>query len=250
MAGFPSNPRATQPLRCLIIDDEPVAVRGIVNYVRKTGFLEVADTCASALQAATFLKTKEVDLMFLDINMPHLSGLDFLESLDHAPLTILTTAYSEYALEGYRLNVVDYLLKPVSFQRFFQAASKAQDLFNVRRPSIREPEADNSGLYVRQGDSFRKISLEDILYIEGMQNYLKLYLKEEVLVIHQTMVSLEDTLPKDRFFRIHRSYLVNLAHIDAISGGRMKVKGKELPVAATRKEEFLKQVVYKNLISK
>lgn len=239
-----------QPLRCLVVDDEPVAIKGIIDYLRKIDFLKVADTCTSALQAATILKRKEIDLMFLDINMPHLSGLDFLESLDKAPSTILTTAYSEYALEGYRLNVVDYLLKPISFQRFFQAVSKAQRIVKSDMLLRKESEAAPSALYIRQGDTFRKISREDILYVEGMQNYLKLHLKGEVLVIHQTMGSLEEMLPKDMFFRIHRSYLVNLSHVDAISGGRIRVDSMELPVSATRKDEFLKTVVYKNLISK
>ena len=237
-------------LRCLVVDDESVAIKGIVNYILRIDFLEVVDTCKSALQAATVLKNKEIDLMFLDINMPHLSGLEFLESLDKAPLTIITTAYSEYALEGYRLNVVDYLLKPISFQRFFQAVTKAQGIFKSSISVQQETESATSDLYVRQGDAFRKILREDIMYVEGMQNYLKIYLKGEVLVIHQTMTSLEEMLPKDMFFRIHRSFLVNISHINTISGGRIVVGGKELPIASARKDELLKSVVYKNLISK
>lgn len=116
-------------LKCLVVDDEPIAIQGIVYYIGKLDFLEVSDTCSSAVEAAQVLKKKKIDLLFLDINMPHLSGLEFLESLEKAPLTILTTAYSEYALEGYRLNVVDYLLKPIAFNRFFQAVSKAQEMF-------------------------------------------------------------------------------------------------------------------------
>lgn len=239
-----------RPLRCLIVDDEFGAIQGIVYYIDKLEFLEVTATCSSALEAAEVLKEKEIDLMFLDINMPHLSGLDFLESLEKAPLTILTTAYSEYALEGYRLNVVDYLLKPIAFNRFFQACTKAQEIFQSRIIIQKREKESVSAMYVRQNDAFVRIIWEDILYIEGMQNYLKLYFKERVLVIHQTMTSLEEMLPKEFFFKTHRSYLVNITHIDSITGGRLFIDGKELPIALKRKDELLKTVVYKNLLSK
>lgn len=237
-------------MKCLVVDDESIAIKGIVNYTGKLDFLEVADSCSSALEAAEILKKKEIDLMFLDINMPHLSGLEFLESLEKPPLTIITTAYSEYALDGFRLHVVDYLMKPIAFQRFFQAATKAQEIF--RSQLIRESgyEETASNMYVRQGDSFLRIAWEDILYAEGMQNYVKLYFKDKVLTIHQTMIFLEEMLPKASFFRVHRSFLVNISHIDSICGGRLFIGGKELPISKQRREELLDTVVYKNLISK
>lgn len=244
------NTSFSQPLKCLVVDDEAIAARGIIDYIGKLDFLEVAGSCSSALEAAEFLKKEETDLMFLDINMPHLSGLELLESLDKAPMTILTTAYSEYALEGFRLNVVDYLLKPIAFQRFFQAAAKAREIF-TSLVSLRNNEDNTSpDMYIRQGDAFVKIVAKDILYVEGMQNYLKLHFRDKVLIIHQTMMSLEELLPKDLFFRTHRSFLVNTFHIDSISGGRLWVNGKELPVSSQRKEKLLDTVVYKNLISK
>lgn len=250
MAEIIIKQKESRPLRCLIVDDEPVAIQGIAYYIDKLDFLEVADTCSSALEAAEILKDKEIDLLFLDINMPHLSGIEFLESLDKAPLTILTTAYSEYALEGYKLNVVDYLLKPIAFNRFFQAAQKAQELFESRIVLQKRVGESNSNMYVRQNDAFVRIIWADILYVEGMQNYLKIYLKDRALVIHQTMSSLEEMLPKEFFFKIHRSFLVNITHIDSIAGGWLLIGGNELPIAKKRKEELLKTVVYKNLISK
>lgn len=240
----------SRPLKCLVVDDEPVAIKGIVYYIGKLDFLEVADTCASAMEAAEILKKKEIDLLFLDVNMPHLSGIEFLESLDKAPLTILTTAYSEYALEGYRLNVADYILKPIAFNRFFQAASKAQEMFRSRIILQKKEQEASPNMYVRQNDAFVRIAWEDILYVEGMQNYLKLYFKDRTLVIHQTMNSLEEMLPKEFFFKTHRSFLVNITHIESIIGGRIFINGKELPIALKRKDELLKTVVYKNLISK
>lgn len=237
-------------MKCLVVDDESIAIKGIINYIGKLDFLEVVDSCSSALEAADILKTTEIDLMFLDINMPHLSGLEFLESLDKPPLTIITTAYSEYALDGFRLHVVDYLMKPIAFQRFFQAVSKARDLFLSQLVLQNEHEEANTHMYVRQGDRFQRIAWGDILYAEGMQNYVKLYFKEKVLTIHQTMTSLEEMLPKESFFRIHRSFLVNTSCIDSISGGRLFINGKELPVSKQRRDELLDTVVYKNLISK
>jgi len=236
------------PLRCLIVDDELVAIKIIVNSISKLSFLAVEETCSSAIEAAEILKKKDIDLMFLDINMPDLSGLEFLESLEKAPLTILTTAYSEYALDAFRLNVIDYLLKPFSFQRFFQATQKAKELFESRLLVQKNEEATD--IYIRQGDAFQRIKWNDILFVEAMQNYLKLHLAEKTFVIHQTMTSLEEMLPQDSFFRIHKSFLVNISHIDTISGGRMYVKGKELPISKLRKEELMNTVVYKKLVSK
>lgn len=237
-------------LNCLVVDDEALAIKGIINYIGKLDFLQVAHSCSSAIEASDILKKKDIDLMFLDINMPHLSGLEFLESLAKPPMTIITTAYSEYALDGFRLHVVDYLMKPISFQRFFQAVSKAYDAFRSHLILQNEQEEEKSNMYVRQGDAFQRIVCKDILYAEGMQNYVRLYFKDKILTIHQTMSSLEAILPKDAFFRIHRSYLVNMSYIDSICGGRLFIQGKELPVSKQRREELLKNVVYKNLISK
>ena len=244
------NPSSSPVLRCLITDDEPIAIRGIINYINQLDFLTVTATCPSAPEAAKILKNEDIDLMFLDINMPHLSGLEFLESLETAPMTIFTTAYSEYALEGYRLNVVDYLLKPIAFNRFFQAVTKAQNIFGSRIVSPPGQTETDSVFYVRQDDTFQKIESENILYAESMQNYLKLHFKDTTIVIHQTMSSLEEMLPQDLFFRIHRSFLINLSHIDRVSKNRLFIHGKELPISSAKKEEFLNHVVYKKLLSK
>lgn len=236
-------------MQCLVIDDEPLARAGIIDFIGKLDFLTVAGSCSSAMEASEHIRKGSIDLLFLDINMPYLSGLDFLESLEHPPLTIITTAYSEHALEGFRLQIVDYLLKPIPFKRFYQATLKARQLY-MMSISTRNPQPVDTFLYVRQGDSFRKISWVDILYIEGMQNYAKLHFKNQELVIHQTMISLEETLPRDNFFRIHKSYLINIAHIDQISGGRLFINGQELPISRTRREDLLKEVVYNKLLSR
>lgn len=245
-----SNPISNESaMQCLVIDDEPLAREGIIDFIAKLDFLQVAGTCSTAMEASEYIQKGNIDLLFLDINMPYLSGLEFLESLEHPPLTILTTAYSEHAMEGYRLQIVDYLLKPITFKRFYQAALKARQL-HLMSLTTRNPQPVDTFLYVRQGDSFLKISWVDILYIEGMQNYAKLHFKDKDLVIHQTMISLEETLPRDNFFRIHKSFLINIAHIDSVSGGRVFINGQELPISRTRREDLLKEVVYTKLLSR
>ncbi|MCD8260823.1 MAG: LytTR family DNA-binding domain-containing protein [Bacteroides sp.] len=237
-------------LRCLVVDDEPVAREGIVDFMVKVNFLELVEDCSSALEATEYINKERIDLIFLDINMPYLSGMDFLESLDHPPLTIFTTAYSEYALDGYRLQVVDYLMKPIAFKRFYQAAVNALQLFKLRNHAEKSGNEQQDYMYIRQGDSFEKIYWPDILYMESMQNYVKLHFREDKRVIHQTLSSLEEMLPREQFFRIHKSFLVNVAQIDSVMGGRVFVGGVELPLSRYRREKLLNQVVYKNLISK
>ncbi|TXI87389.1 MAG: response regulator transcription factor [Chryseobacterium sp.] len=237
-------------MKCLIIDDEPLARFHLKELAGQIDFVSVEGTCATALEADAKVKESEIDLLFLDINMPYLTGLEFLEQLENPPLCILTTAYSEYALEGFRLQVVDYLLKPIAFNRFYQAVNKAQQQFIISEKLKKNTSLDDPFLYVRQSDTFIKISWVDILYIESMQNYTKLHFKDKSLIIHQTMKAIEESLPSDHFFRIHKSYLINIIHIDMISGGRLFINKIELPISRTRKEELLNQVVYKKLISK
>ncbi len=250
MANLLSEQPDAFKLKCIIVDDEENAIEGIVDYIHDIEALEVVGKCSSAMEAIEKLKEQEAGLMFLDINMPRMSGLELLESIPNPPLTILTTAYSEFALDGFRLNVVDYLLKPYTFQRFFQAVQKAVDLHKSRIVTDEKDGGRTFDMYIRQGDSFLRINWEDILFVESMQNYLKLHFTGKTFVIHQTMASLEEILPKDFFFRIHNSYLVNVSKIDKINGGRLFIDGKELPVSKYRKEAFLNSVVYKKLISK
>lgn len=237
-------------MKCLIIDDEPLARFHLKELAGQIDFLSVEGTCATALEADAKVKESEIYLLFLDINMPYLTGLEFLEQLENPPLCILTTAYSEYALEGFRLQVVDYLLKPIAFNRFYQAVNKAQQQFIISEKLKKNTSLDDPFLYVRQSDTFIKVSWVDILYIESMQNYTRLHFKDKSLIIHQTMKAIEESLPSDHFFRIHKSYLINITHIDMISGGRLFINKIELPISRTRKEELLNQVVYKKLISK
>lgn len=241
----------SKTLRCLAVDDEPIAREGIVDLINKVDFLSMAGTCASAMEAVTFLQENHIDLLFLDVNMPYFSGLDMLDTLEKPPLTILTTAYSEYALEGFRLQVVDYLLKPIIFKRFYQAVIKAQQISKEREiAQSADKENLSSFLYIKQNDGFQKIIWKDILYVESMENYVKIIFADRQLVAHQTMTSVEEMLPKDSFFRIHKSFLINTNYIDSISGGRIFIRNHILPLSRHRKEDLLQAVVYKNLLGR
>lgn len=236
-------------LRCLVVDDEAIAVQGLVAYIDKVEFLEVAATCSSATEAAGLLRKTSIDLLFLDINMPHLNGMEFLDGLENPPLTIITTAYAEYALDGFRLNVVDYLMKPIPFKRFFKAVSKAGDLFYLKHQPSNDASKQNPYMYAKEGDTYIRINPGDILYVEGMQNYMKLHFKDKTIIVHQTMQALEKTLLQPDFYRIHRSYLVNLTQVRSISSGRLTINNMVLPIAKNRRKNLLEKVVYKNLLS-
>lgn len=246
------NSKMKYKLKCLVVDDEPIAIEGIADFIDKVEFLELVGKSYSAMEAASFIKDYDVDMLFLDINMPYLSGLEFLETLKQPPLTIITTAYSEYAIEGYRLQVLDYLLKPIPFNRFYQAATKAYKIFEMERHSRLVTEENKAEvMFIRQGDSFEKITSEEILYIEGMQNYAKLFFKNNsVRVIHQTLISLEELLPKSNFFRVHKSFIININFIESLQGNRVFIGKKEIPVSRLKKEDLLQNIIYKNLISK
>lgn len=237
-------------MKCIIVDDEPMLRQHIAEMTEQIDFLDLVETFPSALAATSRLQQGDIDLIFLDINMPYLNGIDFLDSLDNPPLCIFITAYSEYALEGFRLQAVDYLLKPIIFQRFYQASTKAYQLFVQRNKPLQESSPNDNMLFVRQGDAFVKISWTDILYAESMQNYTKLHFKERTITIHQTMLALEEALPSNHFFRIHKSYLVNVNHIDIITGGRVYIQEQELPISRTKREELLQNVVFKKLLSR
>lgn len=237
-------------LQCIVIDDEDIAIEGVKSFIKKVDSLKLVGTGSSASEALTLLKRNKIDLMFLDVNMPDLTGLEFLETLENPPLAILTTAYSEYALDGFRLNVVDYLLKPYSFQRFFQAVEKAITTYQSQIVLKSDSNESKTLAYIRLGESYQQIDWTEIRYIEAMQNYLILHFKEQSFVIHQTMTSIGEMLPANLFFRIHKSYIINLTYIETINFGSLTINKTEIPISKYRRKEFMETVVYKKLISK
>lgn len=236
--------------RVLIVDDEPLALDVIETYVEKLPSLELVARCENAVQAFDVLSREEVDIMFLDIQMPQLTGIDFLKSLSNPPLVIFTTAYPNYAIEGYELNVIDYLLKPISFERFMKSVNKALSQLELQNETTSQPAAAESSedanfIFVKADKKLVKINYADIIYIEGLKDYVIIKMATSRVITLQTMKSLEEKLPTSTFKRIHRSYIVNLDKIDAVVGNMVEVDKKHLPIGKNYREELL-DIVNKN----
>jgi DNA-binding LytR/AlgR family response regulator len=224
-------------MKCIIVDDEALAREGMQQYVAEVDYLELVGSYSSAVAAQNALQQGPVDLMFLDINMPRITGLNLLELLPKPPITILATAYPNFALEGFRLDVLDYLLKPISPERFLKAVNKARDYFLLtQKPAAPPPPATGEYIFVKHNKMLEKVLLADILYIEGMQNYVQIYTTTRKLVVHLTFKSLEQHLPAGQFFRIHKSYVVNLDHIRALSGNLVRVGDTDLPLGSSQRD--------------
>ena len=230
-------------IRCLAIDDEPLALQQLVTYINKVSFLELAGQCQSALEARRFLENDTVDAIFCDINMPDLNGMDFVKSLTVPPLIVFTTAYSEYAVEGFRVNAVDYLLKPFGLQDFQRAANRLKDRFEASAnptSSDNSLTSDDNTLFLKTDYRIIKVSIPDIVYIEGMSEYLKVWIDGEAkpIITLLSMKKIEERLP-DYFMRIHRSYIINLTKIQEVNKNRV-IMGPDvyLPVGDLYKEAF------------
>lgn len=227
-------------IRCIAIDDEPLALRQIAEYIKKTPFMELAGQCESALQAIEMLENTPVDLMFVDINMPDLSGMDFVKILENPPLVVFVTAYSEYALEGFRVDAVDYLLKPISYIDFLKSANKVKSWLDAHHYKPDEVRSNKDFLFIKSDYKLLRINFDDIKYIEGMSEYIKIHLTNSKPVMTLlSMKSVEDQLPSDRFMRVHRSFIVNLEKISVIERSRIIFDEKiYIPVSDQYKSKF------------
>lgn len=232
-------------MKCIIVDDEPLAIEIIESYVERLDNLEVVATCNNAIQAFEILQNQEVDLMFLDIQMPKLTGIDFVKTLKNPPKIILTTAYRDYALESYELDVVDYLLKPISFDRFLVALQKAYK--NEKSElTYSTSEAGEEYIYLKADKKMVKVMLHDILYIESLKDYIRVKTAEKDVITHQKISYLEEKLPDDLFIRIHRSFIVPLKKIESYSSSTIEVPGKELPIGRLYKNAVLETLNAQN----
>lgn len=223
--------------KCIIIEDEPLALERTKGYVEKVPFLHLTQTFENALAGLAYLQTEVVDILFLDINMDELSGIELLESSSLNCQVIITTAYQQYALKGFELNVTDYLLKPFTFQRFLQAVNKAQD--NLLK---RSPETVVEFIFVKTENRLEKILVADILYIEGMRDYRRIHCVDKKIMTLQNFGELEQMLPVHVVSRVHKSYMVAIAKIDAIERGRILIKDQRIPISATYREAFLTRI--------
>jgi two-component system, LytTR family, response regulator LytT len=229
-------------IKCLALDDEPLALEKMSNYIIKTPFLELVGLCRSGFEAIDYLSKQKVDLMFSDINMPDVNGLDFVRSLHQKPQIIFTTAFSEYAFEGFQVNALDYLLKPVGYNEFLKAANKARNYFETFLPVPVKQENDREYLFVKSDYKIVRISFDDIIYIEGMREYVRIHLGNGKAIMPLISLRvLEEQLPSDKFMRVHRSYIVNLQKISTIDHSRIVFDGKiYIPVSDQYKEFFQK----------
>ena len=233
-------------IRTIAIDDEPPALQLVREHILKTPFLEMAGTFDNPLDALEFLAENHVDLILLDIHMPDLTGLEFARSMQQGPHVIFTTAYDNYALEGFKLNVVDYLLKPFNYEEFLTAVQKARKLIELERSAFHETEVGKGFLFLKSEYKIRRINFDEILYIEGLKDYVKVYLQHEkkAVISLNTMKSMESKLPSGQFMRVHRSFIVNLNQISTIERNRIIFGDRHIPVGdqyKNRFNDFLKQ---------
>lgn len=229
-------------IKCIAVDDEPLALEKIVDYIGQVPFFELVGSFENGLDAMAFLQENDVELIFLDVQMPQILGTQLLQVLKYKPQVIFTTAYSEYAIEGFELDVTDYLLKPIGFRRFLQAAQKALS----RRPdpstsATASPEQVQDYIFVKTETRLQKIKLSEIRYIEGLKDYLSIYTETSRILTLQSFNELLGQLPAD-FLRIHKSYVVSLAQIDQIEKNRVKIGDKYVPIGETFKKAFLNKV--------
>lgn len=230
-------------INCIIVDDEPQARKMMEAFVSQISGWKILRVCSNAIEAFEALQTFTVDVIFLDIKMPILTGIDFLKSLKNPPLVIFTTAYNKYAMDGYELNVVDYLLKPISMHRLLQAAEKVAERLDNRKlqnPTEQRPEL--SYMFVKHENKLIKINFADILYIEGMQNFVNIHLPGKSYLITQTMKSLEDLLPSSSFTRVQKSYIVSMEAITAVFGNTIEIGAIQIPIGSNYKVDFMSRI--------
>jgi two-component system response regulator LytT len=216
-------------IRCLIIDDEPSSQNVLKSFIKKIDYLEVLHICNNALEALEFLKSNSVDLLFLDINMPQLSGISFYKSLKKPPKVVFTTAYSEYALEGFEVEATDYLLKPFSFERFVKAVSKIKEINDAKLDYI----------IVKSEKKLHQVKIDDIYYIEGLGDYIKVHLKDRFLVTYKSLKKMNNSLPKSIFIQVHKSFIINKNKLDYIEGNLAIINANKIPLGQKYKKEFL-----------
>jgi len=225
-------------INCLVLDDEPLALEVLEHYISKVFFLNLVRKCQHSIEAMQVLEENNIDLLFLDINMPDINGLQFLKSIKSRPLVIFTTGYREYALEGYNLDIVDFLLKPFDFERFLKSVNKANNLISktARIPAIQQKAPQY--IFVKADYKLVKINVDDILYVEGLKDYIKIFTRQRLILTLMSMTAIEEKLPAEGFFRLHRSYIISLGKIDSISRHRVIIGEKFIPISLPYRDKF------------
>lgn len=228
-------------MNCIALDDEPLALDIIEAYVKKHPELNLIARCNNADEASKVLNSQHIDLMFLDIQMPGVTGLNFIRSLKNKPLFMFTTAYSEYAIDGFELDAIDYLLKPIAYDRFEKAIEKAKEYYTIKNNSgLTESDLENDFIFVKANQQLIKLAYGEILYVEAFADYVKIFLNDRKIVTLQTMKKMEAKLPSDIFSRVHRSFIVNRKAVQSFSTSVCEVNGEKIPVGKNYKNDFIK----------
>ncbi len=240
-------------IKCLVVDDEPLALHILEDYISKMPFLQLVKATTNPIEALQLVQEGNIDLVFLDVQMPELTGIQFLRIANGKSKVILTTAYSQYALEGYELDVIDYLLKPIAFDRFFKSVQKAQSIIQpsakaeIKTDSTPQTDFLSDFIFVKTEHKIQKVYLNDILFIEGLKDYISIFTPAERIITLQNMKKMEDALPEKHFIRVHKSYIVSINKIDSIERSRIFISDKVIPVGDTYRDEFFKIVDGKNI---
>ena len=233
-------------IKCIITDDEPFARKGLQGYVSQIDFLQLKGICENALELNSLIKQEPVDLLFLDIEMPYMTGIDFLKNLPTPPRVIFTTAYEKYALQGFELEVLDYLLKPIPFDRFLKAANKAFDYFRQQQA----PAPVEDYIFVKADSKLEKIQFADILFAEALENYVAIYTREKKIITHLTLKMLQEKLPASSFIQPHKSYIAAIDKINSIEGNILHIASYQVPISKYQKEEIMEKIVNSKLLKR
>ena len=232
-------------IKCIVTDDEPFARKGLQGYIEKIDFLELTGVCEDALQLNELIRDKSVDLLFLDIEMPYMTGIEFLKNVSSPPKIIFTTAYEKYAVQGFDLDILDYLLKPISFQRFLKAANKAYDYFQSQTAL-----GNNDHFFVKADNKLEKIYFQEILFVEALENYVAIQTSDRRILTHLTLASVKEKLPAKEFIQPHKSYIVSIGSINSIEGNIIHIHSFRVPISKYQKDEVMERIVNSKLLKR
>jgi len=230
-------------VNCVIIDDEPLARKGLKEYIADVDFLNMIGDFDSPLKAAELLSKANTQLLFLDIQMPKISGLEFFKSLQNAPPVIFTTAYPQYALEGFDLNALDYLVKPISFERFLKAALKAKEYYEIRQHNVDVNEKKEDYFFIKADNKLVKIFFDEILFVEALQNYVTIHTADKKYITYLTFKSVEEYLPTEKFIKTHKSYIVSASKVNSIEGNDIRIGNHHVPISRNEKDEVMEKLL-------
>jgi len=238
-----SNSKLLPYIRCVVIDDEPLARKGLKEYITDVDFLDLIDEFDNPLKATDLIRKGDAQLLFLDIEMPKITGLDFFKTLPDAPPVIFTTAYPQFALDGFEVNALDYLVKPISFERFLKAALKAKEYYEVREKNVNEAAVSSDYFFVKVDGKLVKILFDDVLVVEALQNYVVIHTGTKKYMTYLTFKSVEDYLPADKFIKIHKSFIVAAAKVDSIEGSEIRIGPMHIPISRNLKDEVMDKLL-------